>query len=76
MNCKINGILCKVDEHVSKSGDVTPCAYVFSGDETVCINGVVCNPDMIGKKISVDCDVKLREFEGRKYMTIRAANNE
>ena len=74
MNCTVYGICCKSDVKVNKSGVSIPCVYVFSGDETVCISNIECNPDLVGRLISVDCEVKNREFEGRRYMTIKSAN--
>lgn len=73
MICTIHGILCKTSEKVnSKTNEVIPVAYVFSGDETVTVNNISCNPKAIGSTVSLDVEIKNREFEGRKYTTIIA----
>lgn len=66
----VHGVLCKIDQVVKNDGKVIPCIYVFSGDETLKISNVVANPSEVGSTIHQLCEIKDREYEGRKYKSI------
>ena len=73
MICVLKGILCRVDERQNvKTNEIVPVAYVFSGDETVTVNHIRCNPKLVGSLVEFEVEIKNREFEGRRYTTINA----
>lgn len=72
MICTIHGILCKTDVTTNKDGTQTPIAYVFSGEETVKIRDLTIDKSYIGAQVDIPCEYVIREFEGRKYTSIKA----
>ena len=49
-----------------------PYIVIYSGNETVRIPNVRLNPELkIGTQVEIACDISLREWDNRKYLSIR-----
>lgn len=49
-----------------------PFIVIYSGNETVYIKNVALNPELkIGTQVEITCDISLREWDNRKYLSIR-----
>lgn len=49
-----------------------PFIVIYSGNETVYIKNVTLNPELkIGTQVEIACDLCLREWDNRKYLSIR-----
>ena len=75
MVAKVQGIFIKqgTKERVRDGQKVEESFIViYSGNETVKIPNVRFTPEVkIGTQVEILCDISLREWENRKYLSIR-----
>lgn len=73
MVCTIHGMVCNVGSYTSKDGKSSPTVSLFTGDEAVVIQGIEVDFEKYrGQQIDIPCEVKLRNYEGRFYLTYKA----
>lgn len=71
MKCLISGMLCQTEVSTDKSGREYPVAYLFSEGDTVRIPNIDLRDVQPGTFVDVLAIVKLSEFEGRRYLSIK-----
>lgn len=71
MKCLISGMYCATEVATDKNGKEYPIAYVFSSGETVRIPNFDLSDVQPGTFVDVLAIVKLVEFEGRRYLSIK-----
>lgn len=71
MKCLISGMLCSHEFVKDKQGNDYPVAYLFSEGDTVRIPNIDLSDVPLGTFVDVLAIVKLSEFEGRRYLSIK-----
>lgn len=74
MICVINGMFIKNDEKIKMVDGKEvkePFVVIYSGDQAVTIPNCSIPDGKPGVNVDVLCDVKLSEWDGRKYLSIK-----
>ena len=71
MKCLISGMLCSHEVAKDKQGNDYHVAYLFSEGDTVRIPNIDLSDVPLGTFVDVLAIVKLSEFEGRRYLSIK-----
>lgn len=78
MQATITGMVCSVNPEGAKDkvGNPIPTVDLYSGGEVVKVRGLKCSDKHIGTYVDVPCKVQIKEYEGRKYLSVEAIPNE
>lgn len=76
MKAKIFGMVCGVNPNGSKDkdGNPIPISDIYSSGEVVHVRNLSVKPETIGKTVDVLCDIQLKDFDGRKYLSVSAVS--
>ncbi len=78
MIATINGMVCACNKQEPKEKNEQP-VYItdlYSGGEVVKVRNLKTNEANIGCFIDVLCNVQLKDWEGRKYISVQAIPQE
>ena len=78
MVATITGMICSVNHEGAKDreGNAIPTVDIYSGGEVVKVRGVKVNEKLVGSYIDVLCKIQLKDWEGRKYISVEALPKE
>lgn len=70
----INGMVCAVNPEGSKDrdGNPVPTVDLYSSGEVVKVRGIKCKEEHIGSYVDIPCKIQIKEFDGRKYLSVEA----
>lgn len=74
----INGMVCACNEQPAKEGSSEPIFVtdIYSGGEVVKVRNLKTNEANIGCFIDVLCNIQLKDWDGRKYISVQAIPQE
>ena len=74
MICTITGMFIKKDKKIREIDGKKveePFVVIYSGDQAVTIPNLKIPDAKAGVEVDIVCDVKLAEWDGRKYLSIK-----
>lgn len=76
MFCKVQGMFLErklKEKEVDGKKEAQPVVVLYTDGEAVEFPGFDVDPDKVkvGQTVSLDCSIKLSEWQGRKYLSIR-----
>ena len=78
MKATITGMVCAFNPAGAKDKDNNPIPVtdIYSDGEVVKVRGLAVNEKTIGCWIDVVCSVQLKDFDGKKYLSVSALPKE
>lgn len=74
MVATISGMVCSFNPEGTKDreGNPIPTTDLYSSGEVVKVKGLAVTEKHIGTYIDVTCKIQLKDFDGRKYLSVEA----